>query len=168
MRPPRFFHADGVVRYYNFKEAQGAQYLRELEKGKYAHTDTYITHEKITAADKKSVLLLSNKQIFFIVYNQMMGNWSNEWSYNLPEITGPPAVEDDNTRVNNGVNGPRSSADQESSRAYLYIKPREERKKTLGVFGGNTQKKVTMDNRHTAKEFANKIEEARLQCATAD
>ena len=56
MRPPRFFHADGVVRYYNFKEAEGAQYLRELEKGKYKD-DTYITHEKITAADRKSVLL---------------------------------------------------------------------------------------------------------------
>ena len=92
MRPPRFFHADGVVRYYNFKEAQGSQYLRELEKGKYKE-DTYITHEKITAADRKSVLLLSNKQIFFIVYNQMMGNWSIEWEYSLPEITGPPAVD---------------------------------------------------------------------------
>ena len=167
MRPPRFFHADGVVRYYNFKEAEGAQYLRELEKGKYKD-DTYITHEKITAADRKSVLLLSNKQIFFIVYNQMMGNWSIEWDYSLPDITGPPAVENDNSRADNGINQSRVPTDQGHCMAYLYIKPKEERKKTLGMFGGNTQKKVTMPNRHTAKDFANKIEEARIQCAGTD
>ena len=153
MRPPRFFHADGVVRYYNFKEAEGAQYLRELEKGKYAYSDIYITHETITAADRKSVLLVSNKRILFIVYTQMMGNWSIDWEYSLPEITGPPAVENDN---------------DEDHKWYLYIKPKEEKKRTLGVFGGNTQKKVTMPNRHAAKELANKIEEARIQCAASE
>ena len=75
-RPPRFFHPDGVVRYYNWKEAQGFQYLREVEKGKYSQSDIYIGHENILAADRKSVLLLSNKRVLFIVYNQMLGNWA--------------------------------------------------------------------------------------------
>ena len=152
-RPPRFFHPDGVVRYYNLKEAQGSQYLREVEKGKYSQTDVYIGHENILAADRKSVLLLSNKRVLFIAYNQMLGNWGIDWEYTLPEITGPPAVENDMT---------------DTDVWYLYIKPKEERKKTLGVFGGNTQKKITMPNRHAAKELANKIEEARIQCATTE
>ena len=138
------------MRYYNFKEAQGSQFLREVEKGKYSQSDIYVTHEKILAADRNSALLLSNKRVLFIVYNQMLGNWGIDWEYTLPEITGPPAVENDNSSP--GV-------------WYLYIKPKEERKKTLGVFGGNTQKKVTMPNRLAAKELANKIEEARIQCA---
>ena len=150
MRPARFFHGDGVVRYYNFKEAEGAQYLREIEKGKYAQSDTYVTHERITAADRKSVLLVSNKRLLFIVYNQTMGIWSVDWEFTLPEITGPPAVENENS---------------EDEMWYLYIKPKEEKKKTLGMFGGNSQKKVTMPNRQAAKELASKIEEARLECA---
>ena len=152
MRPPRFFHGDGIVRYYNLKEAEGAQYLRELEKGKYAQSDTYITHEKITAADRKSVLLVSNKRLLFIVYNQMMGIWSIDWEFSLPEITGPPAVEND---------------DSEDT-WYLYIRPKDEKKKTLGMFGGNSQKKVTMPSRQSAKELATKIEDARIECAKTE
>jgi len=152
-RPPRFFHQDGVVRYYNKKDAQGAQNLREVEKGKYSQTDVYIAHENITASDRKSVLLLSNKRVLFIVYNQAFGSWGVDWEYSLPEITGPPAVEND------------TSAPEVW---YLYIKPKEERKRTLGVFGGNTQKKVTMPSRQAAKELANKIEDARIQCATTE
>ena len=151
MRPPRFFHSDGVVRYYNFKESEGAQYLREVEKGKYAWSDTYITHAKISAADRNSVLLVSNKRLLFIVYNQMMGIWNIDWEYTLQEITGPPALEND-----------------EEDKWYLYIKPKDERKKTLGIFGGNTQKKVTMNNRFEAKDVANKIEETRIQCAAEE
>ena len=93
------------------KEAQGSQYLREVEKGKYSQTDVYIGHENIVAADRKSVLLLSNKRVLFIAYNQMLGNWGIDWEFTLPEITGPPAVEND------------SSA---SDVWYLYIKPKEE------------------------------------------
>ena len=152
-RPPRFFHQDGVVRYYNKKDAQGAQNLREVEKGKYSQTDVYIAHENITAADRKSVLLLSNKRVLFIVYNQAFGSWGVDWEYSLPEITGPPAVENDTSAPDVW---------------YLYIKPKEERKRTLGVFGGNTQKKITMPSRQAAKELANKIEEARIQCATTE
>ena len=80
-----------------------------------------------------------------------MGIWSVDWEFTLPEITGPPAVENENS---------------EDEMWYLYIKPKEEKKKTLGMFGGNSQKKVTMPNRQAAKELASKIEEARLECAS--
>ena len=33
VRPPRFLYTDGIVRNYNFKEATGWKYLRELDKG---------------------------------------------------------------------------------------------------------------------------------------
>jgi vacuolar protein sorting-associated protein 13A/C len=140
------------VRYYNTKDAEGSQYLRELEKGKYAQTDTYITHEKITAADRKSVLLVSNKRLLFIVYNQMMGIWSIDWEFSLPEITGPIPVENDTF----------------GETFYLCIIPKEERKRKLGMFGGNMQKKVILPSRQIAKKLANKIEEARIECVNRE
>ena len=55
-----FFHQDGVVRYYNLKEATGNKMLVNLDKGRYAETDVYVAHEPIQA-DKESVLMV----IFF-------------------------------------------------------------------------------------------------------
>ena len=54
---------DGVVRYYNLKDATGNKLLNSLQKGRYAETDLYITHEEISA-DKNSVLMASSGQLW--------------------------------------------------------------------------------------------------------
>ena len=65
VRPPRFLSPDGVVRHYNLKAAEGAQYLRELEKGKYTDAgDVYVDHEVVR--DAVEVFLISNKRVMYI------------------------------------------------------------------------------------------------------
>ena len=88
-RNPRFLKTDGIVECYNQKEAEGWKYLRELDKGKYAKSDIYETHEMVSETE---VLLISNKRILFISYQSVLGNWTTDWSYEYPEITGPPAT----------------------------------------------------------------------------
>ena len=68
IRPPRFLDSDGVVRHYNRKSAEGAQYLRELEKGKYADSDTYVAHEEIIKGSE--VFIVSNKRVMYMAYQQ--------------------------------------------------------------------------------------------------
>lgn len=60
-----FEKQDGVVRYYNRKEALGCRLLIQLDKGRYAETDVYITHQDIEA-DKESVFMVT-KVTFFIL-----------------------------------------------------------------------------------------------------
>jgi len=45
VRPARYIHPDGVVRYYDRKEAEGQRILSQVEKGRYAAEDTYMLHE---------------------------------------------------------------------------------------------------------------------------
>ena len=90
-RSPRFLHSDGVVRNYNGRKADGWKFLRELEKGKYADSDQYVTHELIPA-DRESVLLVSSKRILFMSYQSVLGNWTLDWEYLYEHITGPPTI----------------------------------------------------------------------------
>lgn len=48
---------DGVVRYYNLKEATGNKLLNNIEKGRFAESDVYVTHEEIEA-ERDSVLMV--------------------------------------------------------------------------------------------------------------
>ena len=91
-RSPRFLHSDGVVRNYNKRHADGCKYLRELEKGKYADSDLYVTHQLIDKSDRPSVLLVSNRRILFMSYQSVLGNWTTDWEYLYADITGPPAI----------------------------------------------------------------------------
>jgi hypothetical protein len=61
--------------------------LRDLEKGRYAETDTYVTHE-LVPADQPSVIIVSNLRILFISYQKVLGNWTIDWEYSYPDITG--------------------------------------------------------------------------------
>ena len=144
VRPPRFLNPDGVVRYFDLKSANGSKYLRELEKGKYAETDLYVAHEVIEAADR-SVFLVSNKRLLYIVYQPVLGQWAVDWEFTFSEITGPPPVEKDTF----------------SDTWYLIIRPKEEKRKVLGLFGGVTGKKITMANRDQARNLARIIEKLR-------
>lgn len=73
LRPPRHFHNDGLIRCYNLQEAEGNKLLMELEKGKYASTDSYAYHKWIIA--RKDILLLTDKRLAYIVHNDIFGNW---------------------------------------------------------------------------------------------
>ncbi|KAJ8937448.1 hypothetical protein NQ314_011837 [Rhamnusium bicolor] len=90
LRPPRFLQADGLVRPYNFHEAEGHKLLTELHKGKYAATDIYAAHYVVI--QKKEVLLLTNKRIGYICHNDLFGGWQVEWSYTWEELPQPSRV----------------------------------------------------------------------------
>ena len=70
---------------------QGWKFLRDLEKGKYAESDTYLTHE-ILPADRLEVLLITNQRILVMNYQQMLGTWSLDWQFLYSEINEPPSV----------------------------------------------------------------------------
>lgn len=143
-RPARYIHPDGVIRYYDQKEAQGAKILQQLAKGIYAAEDTYMLHEFTIA--QKEVFLLTNKRLLYLTYNNVMGSWSVDWEFEFLAITGPPIVERDGNRW------------------YLTILPKDERKKVLGLFGGSSGKKIFLpegSNKESAQFMARVIEDLR-------
>lgn len=156
VRPPRFLHPDGVVRYYNLREATGHKYLSYLDKGRYAHSgDVYVAHEIVQGADKESVILVTSKRIVFIVYQQVLGNWTSEWEFSYPAITGPPSV----------------AFEDSNNSWYIVIKPKEDEKAGskrgfggafVGLFSsGPTGKKVFVQSKEAARNLARVIEQLR-------
>lgn len=73
IRTSRFCQADGLVRPYNDREAEGNKLLMELEKGKYASTDIYVYHFEVI--EKKEVFLLTDKRAAYIAHNDIFGGW---------------------------------------------------------------------------------------------
>lgn len=145
VRPARFIQLDGVVRNYNLKEATGNKILMELDKGKYAESDSYIAHEEIVARTPTAFMVTTNR-VLYVYYNQMMGHWVTEWVFDINTIEGPPPME------------------QEKGQWCLVIKPKnEERKKFLGgLFSGDkSEKKVFLNRRETVKKMAETIEDLR-------
>ena len=55
--PNQFFCPFFSYRPYNLFEAEGWKFLRDLEKGKYSESDTYVTHEEIPT-DRKEVFYI--------------------------------------------------------------------------------------------------------------
>ena len=147
VRPARFLHPDGVVRNYNLAEATGNRILKELEKGRYADSDVYVTHSDIEA-DRNSVFLVTSRRVMFVVYSQVLGSWSVDWEFEFSEITGPPPT------------GKEVKGVQEQW--YLIIKPKEERRRVMGLFGGGESgKKVFVRSRDSAQRLARVIENIR-------
>ena len=85
-------HPDGVVRYFDRKEAVGAKILRQLDKGRLA-SDIYMYHENIV--DSQEILLLTHKRVLYAQKNAVMGSWSGEWEYTYEAIQGTPTIEKD-------------------------------------------------------------------------
>ncbi len=161
VRPARFLHPDGVVRNYNLAEATGNRILKELEKGRYADTDVYVTHSDIDA-DRSSVFLVTSRRVLFVVYSQVLGTWSVDWEFEYSAITGPPPTGKE-TKGGGGGGGSGHSGDPGSGGAqeswYLIIKPKEERRKVMGLFGGSESgKKVFVQSRESARRLARVIE----------
>lgn len=59
MRPPRLIRNNGIVQPYNRMEAEGHQLLLEVENGKYAATDAYVTHLSVCSDGRNFVILTS-------------------------------------------------------------------------------------------------------------
>ncbi len=149
IRPARFIHPDGIVRNYNLAEATGNRILKEVEKGRYADSDVYVTHADIEA-DTKSIFMVTSRRVLFIVYSQVLGTWSMDWEFEFAAITGPPPT--GNERKANG-----------GERWYIIIKPKEEKRKVLGLFGGGeTGKKLFVQSRESARKLARVIEDLRI------
>ena len=80
-----------------------------LDKGRCADTDVYKMHDSLDGA-KGSVFMVTNVRVLHASYNQVLGNWTTDWEYELRAIEGPPSVEPDGRTY------------------FLVIKPREERR----------------------------------------
>ena len=86
-----------------------------------------------------------NNSIIHRLFFQVLGTWNTDWEFEYPAITGPPPTGKDRL---NGVDA-----------WYVIIKPKEERKKVLGLFGGSEGgKKVFVSSREMAQKLARVIE----------
>jgi hypothetical protein len=76
----------------------------------------------------------------------VLGTWSIAWEFTYAEITGPPSC----------------GKDDNSDMWYIIIKPREEKRKVFGLFGGGESgKKVYLPCRERARLLARIVEELR-------
>ncbi|XP_059226468.1 intermembrane lipid transfer protein Vps13 [Stomoxys calcitrans] len=91
LRPPRLFHEDKILRSYCLDEAKGNQLLREIEKGKYASTDSFVHCEEIVT--KQEFVVVSNHRIIYATRNDMFGTWGVQWTYLWSEIQNVTATD---------------------------------------------------------------------------
>ncbi|XP_034653735.1 vacuolar protein sorting-associated protein 13 [Drosophila subobscura] len=90
LRPTRFQHHDHVLRPYCYNEAMGNKMLKELDKGKYASTDSFVHCEEII--QKAEYLLVTNYRLVYIQRNEMFGIWTSLWSYLWNDISSVEAT----------------------------------------------------------------------------
>ncbi|XP_026840774.1 vacuolar protein sorting-associated protein 13 [Drosophila persimilis] len=90
LRPTRFQHNDHVLRPYCYSEAMGNKMLKELDKGKYASTDSFVHCEEII--QKAEYLLVTNYRLVYIQRNEMFGIWTSLWSYLWNDINSVDAT----------------------------------------------------------------------------
>eukprot|EP00092_Neocalanus_flemingeri_P033380 GFUD01036296.1.p1 GENE.GFUD01036296.1~~GFUD01036296.1.p1 ORF type:complete len:2741 (+),score=704.42 GFUD01036296.1:512-8224(+) len=142
-RPARYIHPDGVVRYYDKKEAIGARLVRQVDKGRLAQ-EIYMLHENII--DSREIFLLTHRRVLYIQSNTVMGGWSSDWEYEYSAIQGIPTIE------------------KEGGRWFIIIHPKEERKTVLGLFSKSSGKKIFLpegSTKDTAQFLARIIEDLR-------
>merc|ERR1719319_200795 len=150
MRTTRYIHPDGVVRYYDSAEAEGAKMVRQMDKGRVAG-DTYLLHQDILPG--KEAFILTNKRVVYVVANTVLGGWSSEWEYLYQEIKDLPTIE------------------REGARWYLIVHPKEERKSVLGMFGKTSGKKIFLpegSTRESAQTLSRTIDELRTSQGNFD
>ncbi|CAB4054791.1 VPS13A_C [Lepeophtheirus salmonis] len=151
IRPARFLHPDGVVRYYDLKSAQWTKVLNDLNKGHYAKTDYYVIYED-NPYEKEQGYLVTNKRVFCIAYKAVMGSWTIYWEFLHRDLLGPP-----------------SGGLEEGNRWYLLLKPKEEaagRSGILSIFSSADKgKKMYIRSRDSARYIARVIEDLRVTSA---
>ncbi|XP_024872139.1 vacuolar protein sorting-associated protein 13 isoform X2 [Temnothorax curvispinosus] len=136
VRSPRFLQPDSLVRPYIKDEAEGNKILKDVEKGKYAHTDVYVYHVFIN----KDVLLLTDKRLAYLEHSDLFGGWRVDWSYTWNEFSDPARI------VEKGVQ--------------IFTKDATKRKKLGGLFGSADQSKILLITDHNIKQLlCGKIQE---------
>lgn len=90
LRPARFLQNDGIIRNYSKREAEGYKIFREMDKGKYLHTDEFIYAEPIL---EREVFLVTNHRIIYVIKNDLFGGWQTEWTYKWSELSSLRMVE---------------------------------------------------------------------------
>lgn len=92
LRSPRFLHKDGIVRPYNRKEAEGNKLLKEIDKGKFAASDTFVYYESIV--DGKDVVVLTDCRLIYATKSDLFGGWQCEWTHRWTELLSVSVVND--------------------------------------------------------------------------
>ncbi|XP_053558459.1 intermembrane lipid transfer protein VPS13A isoform X2 [Bombina bombina] len=87
LRPPRFFHEDGVVRPYRMREGAGSQMLQKIENGRFAKSK-YFAHAMVNNTD----LLMVMKSGVLFVTKGTFGQLTCEWQYSFDEFTKEPFI----------------------------------------------------------------------------
>ncbi|CAH2294187.1 vacuolar sorting-associated 13A isoform X1 [Pelobates cultripes] len=87
LRPPRFFHEDGVIRPYRLREGAGSQMLQKIENGRFAKCK-YYAHAMINNTD----LLMVMKSGVLFVTKGTFGQLTCEWQYSFDEFTKEPFI----------------------------------------------------------------------------
>ncbi|XP_061117583.1 vacuolar protein sorting-associated protein 13A isoform X1 [Conger conger] len=90
LRPPRFFHEDGVIRPYKEREGVGSQILQKIENGRFAKF-RYFAHAKVNETD----FLMITKSCIFFVTKGTFGQLTCEWQYCFDEFTKEPIIVED-------------------------------------------------------------------------
>uniref|UniRef100_A0A6B2EM79 Putative vacuolar protein n=1 Tax=Phlebotomus kandelakii TaxID=1109342 RepID=A0A6B2EM79_9DIPT len=84
LRPPRFLKTDGVVQPYSRRTAEGNKLLKEIDKGKYANTDSFVHSE--TIIEHRDVFVVSDQRVLYCIRNDLFGGWQIEWTHRWEEI----------------------------------------------------------------------------------
>ena len=161
-RPARYIHPDGVVRYYDNKEALGARIVSQVDKGRLAK-DVYVMHENIIG--DREMLVLTNKRVVYIQTNPVMGGWSSDWEYEYSALADvPPKIEKEDKKwyliIQHQVT-PDSITVRQFNKIFFY---QEEKKSVLGLFGKHSVKKIFLpegSTKETAQFLARMIEDLR-------
>lgn len=73
IRPPRFFTSDSIVRPYSLIASRGHKIFKELEKGKFALTDTFAHCEELFSL--KEFLILTNNRVMYVAKNETFAHF---------------------------------------------------------------------------------------------
>ncbi|XP_029472303.1 vacuolar protein sorting-associated protein 13A isoform X2 [Rhinatrema bivittatum] len=87
LRPPRFFHEDGVIRPYRMREGAGSQMLQKIENGRFSKL-RYFAHAMINNTD---LVMITKSDILFVTKGTF-GQLTCEWQYTFDEFTKEPFI----------------------------------------------------------------------------
>lgn len=113
-RPPRFIARDGIVRPYNFSDAEGQNLLRNVNQGQFVK-DKYVCSYTLAGDDK--VVVVSYSRIILVNTRSLTTEWEvrfEDLQTIIMERTGLALV------LRGGVQGPFVPIPTAQSRSYMY------------------------------------------------
>ncbi|XP_039291061.1 vacuolar protein sorting-associated protein 13 [Nilaparvata lugens] len=125
-RNPRNFKSDRYIRPYSRLDAEGCKLLQEVDKGKYAGTDTYVYHIPI---GNKDILLLTDKRILYVTHSDMFGGFQAEWTHTWGELSEPPKLAD--TGIILVLQDAKKKLFRSSNSKKMLVIPEEDRRKAV-------------------------------------